>query len=474
MKVGRRLTVGEVLDFYPSARGTGVPMMHLCNIGWLKDRARLSWAMPDSESGEEDDLATGAVVLETLYWICAACVAYPYVIYPIILAVLAGIWARPVKRSGAGDALPSVSVVISARNEEAAIGRRLRELIGHIAQAGLDGEIVVVSDGSTDGTAAVARSFAGGRVPVHVVDLAENVGKSFAISIGCRAARNAIVAFGDVRQTWAPDALTRMLENFADPAVGAVGGELFIETDRGVMAGVGLYWRFEKWMRRQEGLIHSTVGVTGAICAVRRALFQPIMPGTVLDDVYWPLQVVMQGPRVIFDGRAKAYDRLPDHVKAEFRRKVRTLAGNFQLCARLPRALSPWHNPLWFALISHKLTRLAVPWAWLGAAVLAACIGGPLYRALFLAQMFVTCLGTVGLWRGVAMRSRIASALGSFLLLNTAAGVALWVWLSGKTYRSWTKTAYRPASPPPQKPLPLPMPMPVGAVSVSEGASRWA
>ena len=416
-------------------------------------------------------LATGAVVLETLYWICAASVAYPYVIYPVVLAALGFLWARPVKRSKTedGDTLPGVSVVISAYNEEAAIGRRLRELIGHIVHERLDGEIVIVSDGSTDGTASMARSFAGGRVPVHVVELAQNVGKSYAISIGCRAAHNPIVAFGDVRQTWAADALTRMLENFADPTVGAVGGELFIETDRGVMAGVGLYWRFEKWMRRQEGLIHSTVGVTGAICAVRRSLFLPIMPGTVLDDVYWPLQVVMQGSRVVFDGQAHAHDRLPDHVKAEFRRKVRTLAGNYQLCARLPQALSPRHNPIWFTLVSHKLMRLVVPWAWLGAAVLSARIGGPLYRTLFLTQMAVTLLGLIGLWRGVAMRSRIASALGSFLLLNAAAGVALWVWLTGKTHQSWTKTAYRPTSTPAQKPMPVPVV--VGAVT--EGAAQW-
>lgn len=414
-------------------------------------------------------LATGEVVLETLYWICAASIVYPYVVYPVVLAVLGVLRARPVKRSGAGDALPGVSVVIAAYNEEVAIGRRLRALIGQIIDQGLDGEIVIVSDGSTDVTAAVARSFAGGRVPVHVVDLAENVGKAYAISIGCRAARKPIVAFGDVRQSWAGDALTRMLENFADPTVGAVGGELCIETDRGVMAGVGLYWRFEKWMRRQEGLIHSTVGVTGAICAVRQSLFQPIMPGTVLDDVYWPLQVVMQGSRVVFDGRAKAYDRLPDHVKAEFRRKVRTLAGNYQLCARLPQALRPWHNPIWFTLVSHKLMRLVVPWAWLGAAVLAVRIGGPLYHALFWAQAVVTCLGLIGLWRGVAMHSRIASALGSFLLLNAAAGVALWVWLTGKTHRSWTKTAYRPMSTPAQKP----MPVPVAVGSVSEGAAQW-
>jgi cellulose synthase/poly-beta-1,6-N-acetylglucosamine synthase-like glycosyltransferase len=145
---------------------------------------------------------------------------------------------------------------------------------------------------------------------VRVVKLPENVGKAAALSAGVAEARNDVVVVADARQTWAPDALARLLENFDDPEVGAVSGELHVESSPGVMAGVGLYWRFEKWMRRREGLVHSTVGVTGAIAAVRRGLFRPIPAGTILDDVYWPLVVAMQGYRVVFDGRARAFDRL--------------------------------------------------------------------------------------------------------------------------------------------------------------------
>src|SRR5215470_5324190 len=102
-----------------------------------------------------------------------------------------------------------------------------------------------------------------------------------------------------------------------------------------VMAGGGLYWRFAKWLRQKESLIHSQVGVSGAIAAVRRELFRPIPHGTLLDDVYWPLQVAMQGYRVVHDDRARAFDRLPENPRDEFRRKVRTLAGNFQLARML-------------------------------------------------------------------------------------------------------------------------------------------
>src|SRR5207237_4710179 len=173
----------------------------------------------------------------------------------------------------------------------------------------------------------------------------------------------------------------RLLENFADPSVGAVSGDLHLETSPGVLAGVGLYWRFEKWLRCRESLVDSQVGVTGAIAAVRRELFRPVPAGTLLDDVYWPMQVAMQGYRVVHDARARAFDRLPDSPRDEFRRKVRTLAGNFQLAALLPASLSPWRNPVWVQWVSRKLLRLVAPWALLG--LLASCIAGdgPLRRS---------------------------------------------------------------------------------------------
>src|SRR5262249_44541690 len=153
----------------------------------------------------------------------------------------------------------SVSIVVSAYNEGATIGRRLEELTGLLRISGLRGEVVVVSDGSTDGTAGIARSY--GKGIVRVIELADNVGKASALSMGCAAAQNEIIGFADARQTWASDSLRLLLENFADPEVGAVSGNLVVESSAGVMAGVGLYWRYEKWLRRQESNVHSTIGV---------------------------------------------------------------------------------------------------------------------------------------------------------------------------------------------------------------------
>lgn len=376
------------------------------------------------------------------FWSAAALVAYTYVGYPLLIAVLARLRPQPVHAdtSFAG----SVSIVLCVHNEEKRLTARLAELVQLLAAAQRPGEIIVVSDGSTDGTAELARHYADERV--RVIELPANVGKAAALSQGVAAAQHDILVFADVRQRWDAQALEHLLRNFADPRIGGVSGELVLESAPGVLAGVGLYWRYEKWLRRQESRLHSQVGVTGAICAVRRSLFRPIPPGTLLDDVYWPLCVVMQGYRVVHDRTAQAFDCLPDKPRDEFRRKVRTLSGNYQLLTRLPTALLPWCNPVWFAFLSHKILRLAVPWALL--VMLLCCLGlaTPLYLLLLTVQLAGYLLGLLGLTR-LGARGKLTAAAGSFLVLNTAAWLAFWVWLSGRAGRSWSKVQYNTAAP---------------------------
>ncbi len=375
---------------------------------------------------------------------CAALVAYTCLLYPLLMAVRARL--RPERRT-VGRFDGSVSIVLAVHNEAGRIIGRLKELTELLAASGRDGEILVVSDGSTDATVERARSFA--EHGVRVLEMKENVGKAAALSRACAAARGDILVFADVRQTWKSDALETLLRNFADPAVGAVSGELVVESSPGVMAGVGLYWRYEKWLRQTEAAVHSTVGVTGAICALRRELFRPIPAGTVLDDVYWPLQVAMQGYRVVHDREALAFDRLPERPRDEFRRKVRTLSGNFQLVCRLPAALAPWRCPLWFSLLSHKLLRLTLPWALLGM-FLASCsaVELPLFRILLVLQVAGYVLGLLSLWSNHWASSRLVSAAGSFLVLNAAAWLAFWIWITGNTSKSWSKIQYRVRSNP--------------------------
>jgi cellulose synthase/poly-beta-1,6-N-acetylglucosamine synthase-like glycosyltransferase len=381
------------------------------------------------------------LVLEVGFCLCAALVLYAYVGYPLLMGVLARLAARPVRRGMDGPR--TVSFVVCAHNEQAGIERRLRELTSILRGTGIEGEIIIVSDGSTDETAATARtvSLLSSHSAIHVVELPHQVGKAEALSRGVALARNAIVVFADVRQVWAPDALELLVENFADPAVGAVSGDLVVVCGPGAMEGVGLYWHIEKWLRRQESKVASQVGVTGAISAVRRALFRPIPAGTILDDVHWPLTVAMQGYRVVHDSRALAYDRLPERASDELRRKVRTLAGNFQLVGRLPGALLPWRNPVWLQLVSHKLLRLGVPWALLGLlGCSVALVAQPVYFLALVTQGSIYALGLLALLSGRGGRASTAAA--SLLVLNAAAFLAFWVWISGGAEGSWQKVAY--------------------------------
>lgn len=377
---------------------------------------------------------------ELILWISLACVAYTTLGYPLLLQVCAAL-----VRSTPGHPLPvpsSVSIVMAVHNEQERIGARLVELRERLAESGLEGEILVVSDGSTDATVKLARTHEGPHL--RVLELPAREGKAAALNAGCAAATAEIVVFVDVRQTLAPTALPRLRARFIDSRVGAVSGELVIEESPGVLRGVGWYWRLEKWLRSTESRVHSVVGVTGAISAVRRELYQPIPAGTLLDDVYWPLRVVMCGHRVVYERGACAFDRLPTQARHEFRRKVRTLAGNYQLMTLLPSAVLPWRNPVWWQFLSHKILRLAVPWALVAAFIAGAFLEQPAYRLMFAGQVLFYAVAVAGLWPWRTHTARLPAAAASFVLLNAAAWVAFWVWITGRTDTIWNTRAIGP------------------------------
>jgi cellulose synthase/poly-beta-1,6-N-acetylglucosamine synthase-like glycosyltransferase len=379
------------------------------------------------------------VVSELIFWSLVACVIYTYAIYPIIMGLLARFRANPVRRA---PFVSPITIIVAAYNEETHLERRLGELVDLCKRSRLQYEILVASDGSEDRTNTIARSFASDNVGLIFFDT--NIGKSAALSHAVSMARHEIVLFADARQRWDENTIDNLLANFSDPTVGAVSGDLVIESSPGVLAGVGLYWRFEKWLRRRESEVHSMVSVSGSIAAVRKKLFIPIPPGTILDDVYWPLAVAMYGYRVVHDETARAYDRLPARTRDEFRRKVRTLSGNFQLLARVPQALNPISNPVFFQLLSHKILRLVVPWALIAVLVLSCVLEHPVYRLCFIAQLGFYAVAIAGLSRFAATRLKLASAAASFLVLNTAAAFALCTFVAGRSTRSWTKVSYSP------------------------------
>ena len=366
--------------------------------------------------------------MKWVFWTSAALVAYTYFGYPIWVGVRARRWPRP---AHSGQFLPSVSIVIAAHNEAPSLPRKLANL------AALDYppdrlELVVVSDGSTDSTEAILAPAA--RTGVRTVVLAERIGKAAALNCAVEACTGEIILFTDARQVLEENAVRTITECFADPEVGCVSGELMLgDPESGIYGeGVGLYWKMEKKVRQWESASGSVVGATGAMYAVRRIFWVPFPKGTILDDVLLPLEVARQGGRVIFESRARAWDPYSPGFRQEFRRKVRTLTGNYQLLQ-----LAPWlltrRNPLRFALISHKLLRLLVPFALAGILLSSLLISELVYRVVLTMQIAFYASAILALCRPrLIVLSRLGNASMAFLVLNTAAAVACLYFLSGK------------------------------------------
>jgi poly-beta-1,6-N-acetyl-D-glucosamine synthase len=366
-------------------------------------------------------------VCEPALWVALFIVAYAYVGYPLLLMVWSRVKNWPIQRSAI---CPSVSVVIAARNESSRLTARVENCL-QLDYPTECLEVIVVSDGSTDGTVDTIRRLDLSRVRLVVLD--QQVGKAAALNAGAAIATGDILLFADARQRFAPDVLRRLTSHFADPVVGAVTGELILE-DSGQTntEGVGFYWKFEKAIRSMESSIDSVVGVTGAIYAMRARLYKPLRQGTILDDLIIPMGIVMDGFRVVLDRQAVAFDQLASEYQHEFHRKVRTLAGNYQALVWNPVWLNPIKNRLFFQVMSHKVSRLMAPFALVAVFILNLGVLRSGYLYLFVAQVLGYVLALIG-W-GLArlgIRERVTGIAFSFCLLNWAAVVGAIRFISG-------------------------------------------
>jgi cellulose synthase/poly-beta-1,6-N-acetylglucosamine synthase-like glycosyltransferase len=238
--------------------------------------------------------------------------------------------------------------------------------------------------------------------------------------------------------------VAELVSVFHDDMVGAVSGELILlrgEEAGEVHDGVGLYWKYEKLIRRSESAVGSVVGATGSIYAVRRNVFVPLAPHTLLDDFLVPMRIVLAGYRVIFIRAARAFDLTSETAAHEFSRKVRTLAGNYQAMSLEPRLWSARDNPVLFQFVSHKVMRLVVPYFCITAWVASAFLAGPFFAAAFALQ---TLFYTLGLLNLTPLRSARGAGLfrvpWTFIVLNAAAVMALWVTLTRQERVVWRKT----------------------------------
>ncbi|MCU1238593.1 MAG: glycosyl transferase, family 2 [Candidatus Solibacter sp.] len=290
--------------------------------------------------------------------------------YPLLLGLLARARERPVHKA---PWPATVSVILPVHNGERFIADKLESILALDYPADRM-EILVVSDGSTDRTESIVREFLG-RANLQFIDV-PRAGKAVALNAALKRATGEILFLTDVRQHLDPRSLVNLVACFADPEVGVASGELMIRTGAGLdEVSVGLYWKYEKWIRKQLSRLDSVMGATGCIYAMRRSLATPLPPGTLNDDMSLPLGAFFQGYRVVFEESALAFD-YPTQLASEFRRKVRTLAGVYQVTKQYPALLGPG-NRMWIHFVSHKLARLLMPWAMIVAAISSVFLPAP-------------------------------------------------------------------------------------------------
>jgi poly-beta-1,6-N-acetyl-D-glucosamine synthase len=376
-------------------------------------------------------------VLEALFWFAVSVLVYTYLGYPCIVYVLGLRFPRRIEKR---PITPKVTILIAAHNEEAGIGAKIENCLAlKYPESLLD--LVIVSDGSTDQTAAIVAEYAD-RFPARVklISLPARRGKANALNVGAAQAHREILLLADVRQRLDADAAHALVANFSDPSVGAVTGELALFDDEisEFQGGLGLYWRIEKKLRSAESHFGSTIVYTGALSAIRRSLFRALPVDVLTDDLVIPLRIMAQGFRVVFEPAAQAVDcisKVPGH---EFSRKVRTLAGLFQTILHFRSYVGSIGVRAWWQLISHKVLRLVVPYALVTICVTSVLLSGTFYRITLFAQLSAYGLGVFGLCRPTsAKQSRVTSAAAAFLMLHVAAFIAPIRFLTGARLDLW-------------------------------------
>jgi biofilm PGA synthesis N-glycosyltransferase PgaC len=368
-------------------------------------------------------------VLPLVAAVALAGLAYTYVGYPVAIGVLARLRGRRTQAAPDVPDVPKISVILPLHDAARFLPAKVESLLA------LDYppdklEILVYCDGCRDDSEEVARRLAASPAAagrIRVIADADQRGKPTGINVLAAAATGELLLLNDVRQPLTPNTARALAEALADPSVGCATGQLVLAGG----AASGVYWRYEDWIRRQESRFRGVVGMTGAIAMMRRSDFEPLPADVLLDDVLMPMRLVLRRKRVVSVPAAQAFDEAFEDDR-EFRRKARTLAGNYQLFAMLPAVLIPFANPIWFETFSHKVMRLIAPWLMLALLVVSvlgargATVGGP-WAALLVAQLGFYVAAIAGKRLG-----RLGGLARTFVVMNLAALVGLWRWATGR------------------------------------------
>jgi glycosyltransferase involved in cell wall biosynthesis len=369
-----------------------------------------------------------------LFWAAIGLVAYTYLIFPLVVLLRGAIAPRKVE---AGPITPRVTLIVAARNEEAAIGNKLANL-DELDYPGDRLEIVVASDGSEDATETIVAAHRGR--PLTLLRL-PRLGKAAALNAAVAHASGDVLVFTDANSRLAPDAIRRLVAPLADSTVGGVAGNQVYASDDAATSAEGerAYWNVDRLLKVAESRAGSAVSATGALYAVRRELVDEI-PDGVTDDFYTSVGVVARGRRLVFAPDAVAYEPPSKSDRLEFRRKVRIMTRGLAAIRARSELLDPRRHGFYaIQLASHKLLRRLMGLPLLACALIAPTLWrrGPVYRLATIVQAAFYGFALLGLlpWRGAHLK---VFSLPAFVCSALAASmIATWNTVRGRRIDRW-------------------------------------
>lgn len=387
--------------------------------------------------------------MEIAFWVSLAIIVYTFVGYGILLWMLVRVkrlFTKPGTRAiPSDDALPTCCLIIAAYNEESEIEAKIANSVALDYPRGKL-SIVFVTDGSDDGTPDIVAA----HPEVKLLHQPERRGKIHAVHRAVMASEADILVFTDANTILNAGALRELCKHYQDPTVGAVSGEKRIAMSDAAdasTAGEGIYWKYESALKRWDAELHTLVGSAGELFSVRRSLYRPVPPTTVLDDFMISMNIARIGYRVAYEPGAYALETASEDVAEELKRKVRIAAGGIQSVVWLWPLLVPFRRPLLtFQYISHRVLRWTVtPFMlvllFLASAVLAFRGAGGFYEFVFFGQVVFYALAGFGWYvSGRQLKAKIVFISYYFCVMNYAVIAGILRFLKGRQSAAWEKS----------------------------------
>lgn len=362
--------------------------------------------------------------METLFWIFLLTIVYAYFGYPLSIFLLSLLVKNTIRE---GDARPAVTFLITVYNEKKSIREKLENTLA-LEYPKDKLQVMVASDASDDGTDDIVRQYAGRGV--QLFSTRERVGKTEAQNRAVALSRGEVIVFSDGTTRYERSALLHMVKNYADPAVGAVGGRFrYMDPNRtSVGTGTRAFWDYESIIKLRQTRIRTITGCSGCIYSVRKALYEPL-PSDIVSDLVEPLKIIEKGYRVVFEAGALAYENTYQRRGDEFRTRIRVISRGMRGILYMKKLLNPFRYPfVSFQLISHKILRWAVPLLAVALYLVnGALLGeGGIYLVFFVLQAVFYLLAALSIVIDFLPRKiKILSLPLYFCIINSACVIAI-------------------------------------------------